>query len=161
MDNASTGFRVEPMTDDQRKAVALEYLLRMDRGSNDYMELFDTNAQVYLPKWGFARGTDEIQLLFNDLGGLLASIEHHNVHFNYLVQGDMVVIEGTTAGTTKNGVSWRAGPHSHAGYWCDVFEIRNFKIQRLSIYIDPDYEGADTARYPWLGPDGKRILNRK
>lgn len=39
---------------------------------------------------------------------------------------------------------------THAGNWCDVFEIRDFKIQRLATYLDPDYAGADTARYPWL-----------
>jgi hypothetical protein len=37
---------------------------------------------------------------------------------------------------------------THAGRWCDVFEIRDHKIQRLFVYLDPDY--ADTARYPWL-----------
>jgi hypothetical protein len=31
-----------------------------------------------------------------------------------------------------------------------VFEIRDFKIQRCFIYLDPDYEDADTKRYPWL-----------
>ena len=36
------------------------------------------------------------------------------------------------------------------GRWCDVFEIRDGKIQRLFIYLDPDYGDADTARYPWL-----------
>jgi hypothetical protein len=35
--------------------------------------------------------------------------------------------------------------------WCDVFEIRDFKIQRCFIYLDPDYAGADIGRYPWLG----------
>jgi ketosteroid isomerase-like protein len=143
------------MTDDQRKAVALEYLLRIDRGSGDFLEMFDTNAQCYLPKWGVARGVKEIEQMFNDLGKLMQSIEHHNFHFNYIIQGDMVVLEGTTAGVTASGKNWRAGV-GHAGYWCDVFEIRNFKIQRLSIYIDPDYEGADTARYPWLSADGQR-----
>ena len=37
-----------------------------------------------------------------------------------------------------------------AGRWCDVFEIRDFKIQRCFIYLDPDYAGVDTERYPWL-----------
>ena len=37
-----------------------------------------------------------------------------------------------------------------AGRWCDVFEIRDWKIQRCFIYLDPDYAGKDTARYPWL-----------
>jgi hypothetical protein len=31
-----------------------------------------------------------------------------------------------------------------------VFEIRDWKIQRCFIYLDPDYAGRDTARYPWL-----------
>jgi hypothetical protein len=47
---------------------------------------------------------------------------------------------------------WRAGvpTPAGAGYWADVFEIRDFKIQRCFIYLDPDYGSQDTARYPWL-----------
>jgi hypothetical protein len=37
-----------------------------------------------------------------------------------------------------------------AGRWCDVFEIRDFKIHRLVIYLDPDYANRDVGRYPWL-----------
>ena len=33
---------------------------------------------------------------------------------------------------------------------CDVFEIHDWKIQRCFIYLDPDYAGKDTKRYPWL-----------
>ena len=45
----------------------------------------------------------------------------------------------------------RAGVPEHgAGRWCDVFEIRDWKIQRCFIYLDPDYAGGDNARYPWL-----------
>ena len=70
-------------------------------------------------------------------------------YVNVIQQGDTVVVEGTSYGATKSGVEWRAG-QTHAGRWCDVFEIRDFKIQRCFIYLDPDYESADTARYPWL-----------
>ena len=45
--------------------------------------------------------------------------------------------------------AWRAGV-THAGRWCDVFEVRDFLIQRCLIYLDPDYAGLDTVRYPWL-----------
>ena len=49
-------------------------------------------------------------------------------------------------------IAWRAGvPEWGAGRWCDVFEVRDFLIQRCFIYLDPDYAGGDTARYPWLG----------
>jgi hypothetical protein len=62
----------------------------------------------------------------------------------------VVVCEGTSHGEHRDG-PWRAGvPEWAAGRWCDVFEIRDFLIQRVFIYLDPDYAGKDTERYPWL-----------
>jgi ketosteroid isomerase-like protein len=136
------------MTDEQRKSVALEYFRRLDRGE-DFLELFADDAQVYFPKWGVANGRAEMERLFTELGALFTEIEHVSEYFNYVIQGDMVVVEGTTFGVAADGTPWRAGV-SHAGRWCDVFEIRDFKIQRCFIYLDPDYAGADTERYPWL-----------
>jgi hypothetical protein len=69
-------------------------------------------------------------------------------HFNWVISGDMVVCEGTSHGEHRDG-PWRAGvPEWAAGRWCDVFEIRDWKIQRCFIYLDPDYPAQDTARYP-------------
>ena len=138
----------QTMTDEQRKSVALEYLKRLDRGEGIF-DLFADDAQVYFPKWGIATGRREFERLFTDLGSILKSISHDYAYFNYIMQGDFVVVEGTSSGMTADGVEWRAGV-THAGRWCDVFEIRDFKIQRVFIYLDPDYAGADTARYPWL-----------
>lgn len=136
------------MTDEQRISVAKEFLLRLDTG-RDALELFDDDALYYFPKRGLMRGKKEISEFFEQLGALIATIEHHAAYFNVIVQGDLVVIEGTSHGTTGDGVEWRAG-QTHAGAWCDVFEIHDFKIHRLSTYLDPDYAGADTERYPWL-----------
>jgi hypothetical protein len=36
-----------------------------------------------------------------------------------------------------------------------VFEVRDFQIHRCFIYLDPDYAGLDTDRYPWLARDGR------
>jgi hypothetical protein len=138
----------QSMTDEQRKSIALEYLKLIDRGEN-FFDLFADDAQVYLPKWGLANGRAEFEQLFRDLGSILSGIAHDYAYFNYIIQGDYVVVEGTSYGKTAGGVEWRAGV-THAGRWCDVFEIRDFKIQRCFIYLDPDYAGADTARYPWL-----------
>jgi ketosteroid isomerase-like protein len=143
----------QTMTDEQRKTVALEYLKRLDRGEGIF-DLFADDAQVYFPKWGLANGRAEFERLFIDLGSILSGIRHDYAYFNYIHSGDTVVVEGTSYGTTKNGTQWRAGV-THAGNWCDVFEIRDFKIQRVFIYLDPDYAGADTARYPWLNKDNK------
>lgn len=144
----------QQMTDQQRKSVALEYFRRLDRGG-DFMELFAEDARVCFPKWGVADGQIEIERLYRDVAALISSIEHHYEYINYFVQGDTVVAEGTSHGITADGIEWRAGV-THAGRFCDVFEIRNFRIWRLFIYLDPDYTGADTARYPWLNIERAR-----
>jgi SnoaL-like domain len=144
------------MTDEQRKSVAIEYLKAFDRGGTtldgrSILDLFADDAQVYFPKWGVASGKEQIGKLFGDVGGTLKSIEHHYAEFNWVFSGsDVVVCEGTSHGEHRDG-PWRAGvPDWGAGRWCDVFEIRDFLIQRAFIYLDPDYAGQDTARHPWL-----------
>jgi hypothetical protein len=150
----------EVMTDEQRKSVALEYLKAFDNGGvtsdgGSILDLFAGDAQVYFPKWGIATGKDEIGRLFGDVGATIKSITHHYSHFNWIFSGsDLVVAEGTSHGEHGDG-PWRAGlPEWGAGRWCDVFEIRDWLIQRCFIYLDPDYAGGDTARYPWLKADG-------
>src|SRR5262249_4362993 len=98
------------------------------------------------PKWGLATGKKQIRQLFSDFGGLIEQILHDYATFNWIMTGtDTFAVEGTSAGRHVDG-SWRAGV-THAGRWCDVFEIRDFLIQRCFIYLDPDYAGLDTTRY--------------
>jgi ketosteroid isomerase-like protein len=137
-----------PMTDEQRKSVALDYLKRLDRGQ-DIFDLFADDAQLYFPKCPLANGIDEIEQTFKNVGGMLAAVRHDYAYLNFVHSGDTLVVEGTSSGRTADGTEWRAGV-THAGRWCDVFEIRDGKIQRLFIYLDPDYADADAARYPWL-----------
>jgi hypothetical protein len=146
----------QAMTDEQRKSVALEYLKAFDNGGvtssgGNILELFADDAQVWYPKWGLAEGREQIGQLFADVGATIKSIKHHYAQFNWIFSGsDLVVVEGTSHGEHAAG-PWRAGvPEWAAGRWCDVFEIRDWKIQRCFIYLDPDYAGQDTARYPWI-----------
>lgn len=146
----------QEMTDEQRKSVALEYLKAFDNGGvtpagDSILDLFADDAQVYFPKWGLANGKTKIAQLFTDVGGTLKSIRHDYATFNWIFSGsDTLVAEGTSHGEHQDG-AWKAGePEWAAGRWCDVFEIRDWKIQRAFIYLDPDYAGQDTARYPWL-----------
>ena len=61
---------------------------------------------------------------------------------------DTLVSEGTSHGEHQDG-PWRAGvPEWGAGRWCDVFEIRDWKIQRCFIYLDPDYAGRTPTATP-------------
>lgn len=144
------------MTDEQRKSVALEYLKAFDNAGTtstgtSILELFAEDAQVYFPKWGIAEGREQIGQMFADIGGTLKQIKHDYASFNWIFSGsDTIVAEGTSYGEHRDG-PWRAGlPQWGAGRWCDVFEIRAFLIQRCFIYLDPDYAGRDTERYPWL-----------
>jgi ketosteroid isomerase-like protein len=146
----------QTMTDEQRKSVALEYLKAFDNGGitstgESILELFAPDAQVMFPKWGIANGREEIGKMFGDLGARLTSIRHDYANFNWIFGGsDTIVCEGTSYGEHVDG-AWRAGiPEHGAGRWCDVFEIRDWQIQRCFIYLDPDYGCQDTARYPWL-----------
>jgi hypothetical protein len=144
------------MTDEQRKSVAIEYFKAFDRSGvtstgESILELFATDAVVYFPKWGIARGREEIGRMFADLGSKFRSISHHTEHFNWIFSGsDLLACEGTSHGEHVDG-PWRVGvPEYGAGRWCDIFEIRDWLIQRVFIYLDPDYACRDTARYPWL-----------
>jgi hypothetical protein len=149
----------QTMTDEQRKSVALEYLKAFDNkgvtsSGGSILDLFADDAQVFFPKWGLATGKKQIGQLFTDFGGGIKSILHDYATFNWIMTGtDVFAVEGTSAGDYKDG-PWRAGV-SHAGRWCDVFEVRDFLIQRCFIYLDPDYSGLDTARYHWLSAGGR------
>jgi hypothetical protein len=130
----------QSMTDEQRKSVALEYLKAFDNkgvtsSGASILELFADDAQVFFPKWGLATGKKQIGQLFTDFGGLIQSILHDYATFNWIMTGtDVFACEGTSAGVHRNG-PWRAGVN-HAGRWCDVFEVRDFLIQRCFIYLD-------------------------
>ena len=139
---------VTTMTREQLKSVALEYFKRFDTGG-DVLELFADDAVVYFPKWGVAQGKEEIARMFGQIATLFTDIRHYPEYLSFIIEGDVVVTEGLSAGIAANGVPWRPG-FSHAGRFVDVFEIRDHKIDRCFIYLDPDYSGEDTARYPWL-----------
>jgi len=146
----------QTMTDEQRKSVALEYLKAFDNAGvtstgGSILDLFADDAQVYFPKWGLATGKEEIGRLFGDVGGTLKGIVHDYAALTWILSGtDLLACEGTSHGEHRDG-PWRAGvPDWGAGRWCDVFEIRDWLIQRCFIYLDPDYAGRDTERYPWL-----------
>lgn len=130
------------------KAVTEAYFKRMDLGQ-EFLDLFADDAYVYFPKHAPARGIGEVKQLFGDIFVMFQSIVHEVPYFNHIVQGDHVVVEGTTHGVLADGTTWRA-TEGLGGRFCNVFEIRDGQIHRLHIYLDPDYGDADTARYPWL-----------
>lgn len=154
---AATDAQAQSMSDDERKAIAESYLKSLDAGGvspTTGLGLFDhfsDDAEVYFPKWGVARGRDEIVQMFSDVGGTLRSITHHYEGFNwYMTGGDRFAVEGTSEGEHRDGPWMADTPKWGAGRWCDCFEVEDGKITRLFIYLDPDYASQDTSRYPWI-----------
>lgn len=139
----------ETMTDQQRKALVLEYFKRLDSGG-DFLELFAADARVFYPKWGVATGVDEIAELFGDVAEMVTAMQHDYEYFNWVIDDSTVVVEGTSTGEAADGTSWQPDGTPGGGRWCDVFEVADGEIQRLFIYLDPDYAGHDTEQYPWL-----------
>lgn len=148
---------MENSTDTSRKAIAESYLKSLDHGGvspTTGLGLFDhfsDDAEVYFPKWGVAKGIEEVKKLFTEVGGTLKAISHHYEAFNwYMTGGDTFAVEGTSEGQHRDG-PWKAGtPDWGGGRWCDTFHLRDGKIQRLYIYLDPDYAGMDHQRYEWI-----------
>lgn len=120
------------MTNLERKSVANEYLKNLDGGKN-FFHLFAEDAEVFFPDWGVAVGLDSIKNLFEDLGAKVEDFRHHHAYINWIISDDYLVAEGSSEGKLKSGESWTDSK------WCDVFEIRDGKIHRLYIYLDPEY----------------------
>ena len=143
------------MTDEDRKALVVQYLKAFDRAGVTEDGAASSTCSPTTPRStspsGGGQGQEQIGQMFGDVGGTLKAIEHHYDEFNWVFTGgDVLAVEGTSHGEHQDG-PWRAGDPEHgAGRWCDVFEIRDGKIQRCFIYLDPDYAGQDTERYPWL-----------
>jgi ketosteroid isomerase-like protein len=135
------------------KEIAETYFKLTDAGA-ETLSLFGEHAYVCFPKHTPARGIKEVTALFGDIGKLFTSVVHEVAYFNYVEQGERVVVEGFTHGVLADGTPWRA-TETLGGRFCNVFEVRDGLIQRLHIYLDPDYGDSDTGRYPWLATSAK------
>lgn len=150
--NKSAGVR----RDVDRQRIVLDYLAALDGGGPtpsgvDLFDLFTDDAEMFFPKWGIARGKDEIGRMIADIGGTLVEIRHDPTALTWMLTGtDLIGCEGVSSGVHRDG-RWTAGqPDWGAGRWCDVFQLRGERIARCYVYLDPDYANQDLNRYPWL-----------
>ena len=148
LDTLEASRAFTPDAEPALKAVVMEYIKALDNGGTtstggSVLDLFAEDAHVYFPKWGVAKGKGEILKLLMEFGPTLKAIKHDYDGFIWTLSGSRVAVEGTSSGEHRDG-PWTSAR------WCDVFEIKESKIQRLFVYLDPDYASKDTARYPWL-----------
>ena len=127
---------------------AKEYFRRADAGRADLVDLCTDDVELYFPKFGVATGKAAFFELATGLFSRLRQLSHDHDSLLCIADGDHVVIEGTSRGTTHNGLSW-AGGKTPAGRFCNVFHFREGKIDKVRIHIDPDYGAEDRDRFLW------------
>ncbi len=128
--------------------LAREYFVRADAGRSDTMDLFTQDVEIYFPKFGVRRGYEAFAQLAQGLLGSLERISHDLQRCTFTAAGQTVFVEGYTRGATRAGAKW-VGGSTPGGRFCIVFAFQGSKISRMYIYLDPDYAGADSARFLW------------
>jgi hypothetical protein len=140
------------MKDQEKIAIAREYFIRADQGHANVLDLFDGDAEIYFPKFGFGFGRQSFFEMVKGFEGILETIQHDYDTMNFIVSGSYVVVEGISHGK-MGGKTW-AGGQTPGGRFCNVFKFRKGRISSLHIYLDPDYTGEDEVRFRW-GKDRK------
>ena len=135
------------LSDQEKITIAREYFIRADQGRPEILELFDEDAEIYFPKFGFGFGRQSFLKLVRGFEGELEYIRHDYESLNFIPSGDYLVVEGASQGK-MSGKSW-AGGQTPGGRFCNVFKFRDGRISSLHVYLDPDYTGDDERRFRW------------
>jgi hypothetical protein len=88
--------------------IAREYLMRLDTGRPDILELFHEDAEIYFPKFGFGFGRNSLLEMAKRFEGALEHIQHDYDRLNFIPSGDYLVVEGTSEGR-MSGKAWAGG----------------------------------------------------
>ena len=128
-----------PTGQDADLAVVLRYFAIADgREQGDLLALFADDAEVYFPKYGVGRGAAALGEIGGGLGQFVKRMEHQVEAFGVIRSGSKIVIEGTSRGETADGGRWEGGK-TVGGRFCSVFDVRDGRIHRMYVYLDPDY----------------------
>lgn len=135
----------------QRIAITKTYFEKIDSRDPAVLDLMHEDIQFFFPKCGVRTGKAEWRRFGEYFGRYLNSIEHDIPGFNYIAQGNFVVVEGREKGEMADGKTWPDGNISQ-GLFCNVFEFEGAIIKRLHVYVDPDFTSADKDRVQALRP---------
>ncbi|OPF83934.1 hypothetical protein VT50_0203405 [Streptomyces antioxidans] len=143
MVNNATALSREQMVE-----LAKKYFRLVDGEEGSLIDMFTTDCRVFFPKYGTARGPQELAELASGLLKTQKFFRHDFDSMVFTVEGDRLAVEGLVAGESADGRSWPAHPRNE-GRYCNVFEFSGGLISRLHIYEDPDFLTEDTARLLW------------
>lgn len=122
--------------------------LRVQDSHGNVFDLLTDDVVVTYPKWGVARGKQELQRLYTDLSPYLRSTAHHPESFRCLVGDEQVCISGLSSGVLADGRTWEPDGGCR-GQFCVWFTFRGDKVSSVTVHIDPDYVDGTRDYYPW------------
>jgi hypothetical protein len=120
------------MPDDQEKIkLAREYFTRADQGRPDILELFQEDAEVHFPNFGFGFGRNSFLEMVKGFEGALEFIQHDYDRLRLIPSADYLIVESTSHGR-MSGKSW-AGRKTPGGRFCNVFKFRDGHIESAHL----------------------------
>jgi hypothetical protein len=124
------------------------YFRSSDRGEFP-AQLFTPDFEFYFPKFGVGRGLEEFYELAGGMAAAGARVTHQHDQFTFILGDRQVVVEGTTRGLGLDGGRWSGG-ETPGGRFCSTFQFTDGGlIDRMYVYLDPDYTSADKPRFRW------------
>ena len=76
------------LNDGEKIKIAREYFVRADQGRPDVLELFNSDAEIYFPKFGIGSGRESFLEIVKGFEGILEHIQHDYDGFNFIPSGD-------------------------------------------------------------------------
>jgi hypothetical protein len=136
-----------------QRAAVLRYFRQSDVGQFP-AELFTEDFTFFVPKFGVGHGLAEFGEMAASFG---VKAMKHNLDALVLVQeGPVVAVEGTTEGVTADDVAWKGG-ETPGGRFASVFHFNpQGLIERMSIYVDPDFAGRHAEGFKWSRGNAQR-----
>jgi hypothetical protein len=135
-----------------KRAAVLQYYEQSDAGQFP-MELFTADFQFFVPKFGVGRGLEAFTEMAAKMG--VRQIHHNPTSLLLIEDGDHVAVEGLTEGVTADGAAW-CGGLTPAGRFASVFSFnQDGLIERMHIYLDPDFGGRHTEGFKWSRGDAQ------
>jgi hypothetical protein len=129
-----------------QKAAILRYYEHTDAGQFP-AHLFTEDFQFFVPKFGVGRGAKDFAEMAAKMN--VKQFKHAIGDMLLIEDGQSVAAEGTTEGITGDGVQWRGGS-TPGGRFASIFTFNSAGlIERMNIYLDPDFAGGHTAGFRW------------
>ncbi|WP_114195728.1 nuclear transport factor 2 family protein [Edaphovirga cremea] len=122
-----------------------EYYQKLASQDVSLLHLFSEDVVIFFPKFGVSYGKPSLTDLGMKLSNELAHLYHDPTRFSLISEGDAIVVEGLMHGVMRSGERWpKEGEDGR--YFCTVFEFKGNLIQRMHVYLDPDFDHKDVDR---------------